>query len=515
MKRVARPPADFECLYRHRCPYLDGLSTQWVYEEYRHLEQVYQEHLHIIDDLLDCLKDREEQIRLLERDKAELKAKLTALHRRQFKSNRGKEPEPFGGSGEQRVSEDPPRKKQGAPLGHPGWTRPTPTQVHRTVSVAAPTRCPHCQSRDVTPTQQWHEHLQEDIILKPETVVTCFRHQLAFCAHCQRSVFQAGGGEMPQAPIGPVAKSTALYLRYQMGLSYRKVSTLFRDLFGLNFVPASAVGFDRCATQRGTPLYADLRQKIRAAAVVHADETSWRSQGVGHYVWFAGNEELAFFHIDRHRSHDVATAIFGENFPGILVRDRYAAYNGIGVEWQSCWAHILTKAKEISQQHASLPEVQQEAAVPSFLDQVRQLGSQVCEVGQQLKIGDILWKQAATLEKQFSKRLHNICQRALGFGPAETFRTSLVGPEQQFLFTFLRHAGVPPTNNHAEQSLRHLVIFRKICFGTRSPSGLQTHSILPSLVQTARRQRGSPREFLYILLTQNTATAQAALFNSS
>jgi hypothetical protein len=108
-----------------------------------------------------------------------------------------------------------------------------------------------------------------------------------------------------------------------------------------------------------------------------------------------------------------------------------------------------------------------------------------------------------------------ICKRPLYFKPAETLRTYLVGPEQKFLFTFLRHPGVPPTNNHAEQSLRHLVIFRKICFGTRSESGLKTHSILPSLVQTARRQGIHPIEFLKILLSADTATAQAALYNNS
>jgi hypothetical protein len=106
------------------------------------------------------------------------------------------------------------------------------------------------------------------------------------------------------------------------------------------------------------------------------------------------------------------------------------------------------------------------------------------------------------------------CKKTLRFKPAETVRTFLTGPEKKFLFTFLRRRDVPPTNNHAEQSLRHLVIFRKICFGTRSDSGLKTHSILPSLVQTARRQGVHPRRFLETLLTADTATAQAALYNS-
>ena len=359
------------------------------------------------------------------------------------------------------------------------------------------------------------EHFQEDIVIQTRTLVTRYLHGQALCPRCHRPVVQAGEGELLNAPIGPVAKSVALYLRYRMGIPYRKTAELLRELFGLKFVPASALGFDRKAAARGAPIYEDLREKIRASDVVPADETSWRSDGVGHYVWFAGNENLSFFHIDRHRSADVAKTIFGEDFDGTLVRDRYAAYNGIGADWQTCIAHIITKAKEISGEHALLPQPEKDAAVGPFCDRLMDLGSRVCDVGQKLKSGDIPWKAAAKIENRFVRELSTICKRPLRFKPAETLRVYLAGPEQKFLFTFLRRPGVPPTNNHAEQSLRHLVIFRKICFGTRSESGLKTHSILPSLVQTARRQGVHPREFLQTLLTADTATAQAALYNNS
>jgi hypothetical protein len=328
-------------------------------------------------------------------------------------------------------------------------------------------------------------------------------------------VVQAGEGEMLNTPIGPVAKSVALYLRYRIGIPYRKTTELFRELFGLDFVPASALGFDRKATLRGEPIYEDLREKIRASEVVHGDETSWRNDGVGHHLWFAGNENLAFFHIDRHRSADVAKSIFGEHFGGTLVRDRYAAYNGIGVDWQICIAHIITKAKEIKGEHALLPQTEKDAAVGPFCDRLMDLGSRLCDTGEKLKSGGIPWKAAAKIEKSSVMELNDICKQTLRFKPSETLRAFLTGPDQKFLFTFLRRPGVPPTNNHSEQTLRYLVIFRKVCFGTRSESGLKTHSILPSLVQTARRQGVHPIEFLQTLLTADTATAQAALYNNS
>jgi transposase len=516
MPRSPYPPHDFECLYRHSCPYLDGLSTKWVLGEYRRAGDVYQEHLRIIDGFDDGLKIRDDRIRVLERENAELRAKLQALHQRQFRPNKKKEAETGGKEVEgASSSNEGKKKKRGAPLGHPGWMRPKPDRIDRTVHVPAPTICPHCQSEELRPMEESTEHFQEDILIRPQTRVTRYLHGQAFCTRCHRPVVQAGEDELLNAPIGPVAKSLALYLRYRIGIPYRKTAELFRELFGLKFVPASALGFDRKAVARGRPIYEDLREKIRASDVIHADETSWRSDGVGHFVWFAGNENLAFFHIDRHRSAEVAKTIFGEDFNGTLVRDRYAAYNGIGVDWQVCIAHIITKAKEISAEHALLPQTEKDAATGPFCDRVMDLGSRLCDAGQKLKSGDIPWKAAAKIEKRFVTQLSNLCKRPLRFKPAETLRAYLAGPEQKFLFTFLRRPGVPPTNNHAEQSLRPLVIFRKICFGTRSESGLKTHSILPSLVQTARRQGVHPRKFLQTLLTADTATAQAALYNNS
>ena len=116
---------------------------------------------------------------------------------------------------------------------------------------------------------------------------------------------------------------------------------------------------------------------------------------------------------------------------------------------------------------------------------------------------------------ELTGKLVKISRKPLTFKPAETLRTFLTGPESHSLFTFLRHKGVQPTNNHAEQSLRHMVIFRKLSFGTRSQTGIKNHSILPSLVQTARRQKISTISFLQTLLTSDTQTAKAALYRNS
>ena len=118
MPRFVYPPHDFKCLYRHCCPYLDGLSTQWVLEEYRRAGEVYQEHLRIIDSVDGNLKARDERIRVLERENAELKARFQALRQRQFKSNKKKSIE-TGGKEVENVSSsmEKEKKKRGPPVG--------------------------------------------------------------------------------------------------------------------------------------------------------------------------------------------------------------------------------------------------------------------------------------------------------------------------------------------------------------------------------------------------------------
>jgi transposase len=513
MPRPFFPPRDFVCPYKDNCPDLAGLSTTWVLGEYRRGEDSYQEHLRINDLLDQRLDSALKRNRVLERELAELRAKYQTLHQKQFKPNKKAISEKEKAVG--LPDELGEKKKLGAPLGHPGWFRPKPGRTDRNIQVPGPERCPHCGSKDLRPIDERLEHIQEDIVLIPQPIVTRYVHEQVFCTQCRKPVVQTAADEILHAPIGPVAKATAVYLRYAIGVPYRKVVEIFRVLFGLSYVPASLVGFDQKAAKLGESIYADLREKIRASEVVHADETSWRNDGIGHYVWFAGNENLAFFHIDRHRSAEVAKGIFGKDFSGTLVRDRYAAYNGIGSHWQACLAHIITKAKDINREHALLPQTEKDPQIDVFTDHIKVLFSRACETGQKLKSRELPFLSAPRIEKQFQRELKGICKQPLRFKPAETLRKFLVGPEQKNLFTFLRIPGVPPTNNHAEQSIRKMVIFRKVSFGTRSDKGLKSHSIIPSLVQTAKRQGVHPLTFLKTLLTANTATAQAVLYNSS
>lgn len=244
MARPPAPPEDFVCPYRHGCPYLEGLSAEWVWRGYQErcdLESQYESQL---EEMAGELDEGARQIRALQREKAQLKAQLRALHQSQFKGRKVPAPP------EPAAPAVPPRKR-GAPVGHAPWQRPRPTRIDQVVAVPAPTCCPHCQRAGLRPVPERHEHVQEDIVLEPRTRATCYQHAQAWCPRCARPVRAAGPGELPGSYIGPAAKATAIYLRYELNVPERKISRFFADFFGLKFVPASAYGFERQAVRRG------------------------------------------------------------------------------------------------------------------------------------------------------------------------------------------------------------------------------------------------------------------------
>jgi transposase len=497
-------PDDFVCPYRHGCPYLEGLSTGWVFSRYRKTAGWECEYEYQLQAAARELEEQRQQNQKLQRENQELRAQLQALHRRQFKGRKAPAAPPDAPPGQ--------RKKRGAPFGHPPWQRAKPDHIDQVVEVAAPATCPHCHG-SVQPVPEVHQHVQEDILLVPRTVVTSFQHQQAHCPRCDQDVWLPGPGELPGAYIGPAAKATAAYLRYELNVSERKISRFFEDFFGLRFVPASAYGFERQVVRRARPLYEDLRQKIRALPVAHADETTWRHDGQNFYVWYAGNEQLAFYHWDAHRSAQAAQSVLGEQFAGILVADAYAAYKCVQPQdWQSCLAHIKTTAKELEQELALLQGTAADPAARQFCQQVQGWVRDACQAHQKLTRGPWRAKRAKKKAQALRRQLRALCRAPLQYGKAEKFRQRLLGPEQKHFFTCFRHPGVPPTNNQAERSLRPVVIMRKVIQGTRSAKGLENHSVLRSLFETARRQGKKAHQFFLVLLTKTTAQAQAALY---
>ncbi len=501
MSRRMDAPVDFECPYRHSCPHLDTLSTTWVME-------VYQESFELRERLHRLEIESQQQIdqlhkTLLERDQTI--AQLRLQHQKQFKANVKPAPTPIAVK----------VRRRGAPRGHPPWRRRQPSQIDQVIHVDAPSVCPHCQCDRLLPSPQTHEHVQEDIVLTPRPRAVKFVHRQGFCPRCRRDVYQTAPGEMRNCPIGPITRAVAADLRYNLQIPYRKVQYILRRLFGMTLVHATAMNFDRKTTALARPLHQQLQVMLQSADVAYADETSWRQDGRGHYVWFGGNEHLSVYHITDNRSCDSAVQLLGEQFDGTLISDDYASYNAVeSKRRQTCWNHLRTAAREVAQQIELADATARMPLSVEFCHKLQRFALRMCELGQKLRKNKLARAKAIAMIPNLQRQLRRFAGKKLEHPAAETLRLRLIQKDWDKLFTFLRVKGVEPTNNLAERALRLLVIMRKICFGTRSAAGSESHAVLASVLQTARKQGKEAIEFVKQLLTEPTASAKAALFAS-
>ncbi|MGH7261906.1 MAG: IS66 family transposase, partial [Nitrospiraceae bacterium] len=90
--------------------------------------------------------------------------------------------------------------------------------------------------------------------------------------------------------------------------------------------------------------YEAIGQTIRHSAVLHADETGWRINGVTFWLWAFATRQHCYYLIDRHRGAAVVQQVLGLLFPGILITDFWGAYNAIeALAKQKCFFHLFTE----------------------------------------------------------------------------------------------------------------------------------------------------------------------------
>src|SRR5437879_12195503 len=123
-------PDDFCCPYRDSCPYLEGLSTSWVFHCYQEVAGTECHYEYQLEELHKELDQERRQRKQMQLENQQLQAQLQALHRRQFQGRKALAPKPDCPSAQ--------RKKRGAPVGHPPWQRPKPKHIDQVVAVPAP-----------------------------------------------------------------------------------------------------------------------------------------------------------------------------------------------------------------------------------------------------------------------------------------------------------------------------------------------------------------------------------------
>lgn len=232
--------------------------------------------------------------------------------------------------------------------------------------------------------------------------------------------------------------------------------------------------------QQGAAAVVQIQAQVQASPVVHADETGWRENGHNCYVWTFSTPSERYF-VCGGRAKGMVDAALGEHFDGVLVTDFYAAYNHYAGLHQRCWAHLLRAVHELTTLAPTDQRLERWAA----------------RVHQRYREA-VAFQSPVERERQRAQR---DCERRL-LADCQSFLTDAAAPQRRLclriqrflaeLFVFVARPEVPPDNNAAERSLRHLVTQRKISGGSRSSDGTDTRMALATLFGTWRARGQDP-----------------------
>jgi transposase len=389
--------------------------------------------------------------------------------------------------------------------GKDSYRRPIPpaTAITTEVAVPLPTTCA-CGGNFTQTSLSTHERFTEDIPLPVLTgsyqakLVTRYLVERGICKRCSKPTSgQELGGAV--VSLGSNVRLLVCHLVTTVGLSYAQVAQLLLSLYNLSVTDGELANILRRQHQDWQPAYQELLANIRAAPVVHADETPWPIadlQGHG-YAWNmsdAASPKVCYV-LANSRGAIHARQLFGSQFTGIRVSDDYGVYRGADFpgQQQLCWAHLYRAIRDL-RYNDNLPKEQ--------LPYVSWWYEQFADIYQNLR-GYLEQPYDKPTRQQQSNGLWQQLQTVLHPEQNEPqkltrLKAQLKRAGQAKLFICLT-ANTPCDNNRAERDLRQLVLKRKRSFGSKTERGAQSLATILSLCTTAWRT--SPSNYFSMLAT--------------
>ena len=376
-------------------------------------------------------------------------------------------------------------KPRGRPPGHPGaaWSIPAVEPAVVRLRLAG---CPDCGGR-LTVARSFQEHTVVDLPEKIEPVVTTFVHERRYCPRCKKTVrAPRAADEPPKGHYGLRVLSLISDLKTKVGMPFTKMHGVLANVFGITIPRSTLPGMVQRVGQWLVPVHQKLIEAVGTAAVVHADETTWRVSGKNGWAWLFATKEISAFVMEPTRAGAVARKILRKRKGGVLVADDYCGYRRVEREHQSCWAHLLREAKE--------------AAAATGKAVARRFRRRLQHVFHEAEIvaaaSESLSPSVYEEEiRRIDRMLMNLCKGRSNVAAVEHLKNRITR-QRRPLLTFLRRPGVEPTNNLGERKIRQLVVARKISGGSRSWAGARAHGVIASCIDSVGHLKKSVIELI-------------------
>jgi transposase len=254
------------------------------------------------------------------------------------------------------------------------------------------------------------------------------------------------------------------------------------DLFAVPMSASTISQSEKATTAVVAEPVEAARAYVQEQAVAHLDETSGRQGDKRAWLWVAVTSLVTVFLVRMSRGGQVAREVLGKTFSGILVTDRYSAYNWYPVRWrQVCWAHLLRDFEAMRGRGGRSEEIGD-----ALLAQAHQMFAWWHRVREGPLQRATFRSYMSPLRREVERRLEGGSQCGV---PTTAGTCREILKRREALWTFVQVEGVDPTNNTAERAIRPGGQWRKSSFGTQSEDGSRFVESMMTVVATLKQQQ--------------------------
>ena len=294
------------------------------------------------------------------------------------------------------------------------------------------------------------------------------------CGHC----WESKPRELPDKGIfGKNLQAQITLLRFDDRLPLRKTISAIERQYKTSLTSKAVYDITKRVADKAPPEYKAIMKKIRRATNLHIDETKIKIQGKTYWLWIFRSRNNVFFVIRKQRNRQVLDEILGYSYKGIIICDGLSAYEEYTKYLQRCWAHILRETRDLAEKY--------DDAKP-----MHQWMKDLFAIVKSVSVKDSMIKRKRLYEKCVQEMKWLIEKFSCYKHLAEVVTTIKNGLE--FWFTRIIHPQIEPTNNKGEQSLREMVVMKKIMGTLRNEDGAEVMAKMMTLISTWRLNGMNP-----------------------
>jgi transposase len=298
---------------------------------------------------------------------------------------------------------------------------------------------------------------------------------------------------------GPKVKMFIAYAINILRLSYSQTKNILIDLYDFQISDGEIVNILEKTAIKLSPELERLKERILNSNSIHLDETGHQTGSEKNYNWImaSGDSEEAVFLIGKNRGKGNAVDLL-KDYSGVRVSDCYGAYKNMPGEQQVCWAHIIRKARDLKDN--SNLDIDKRGFVKTIHNDLKNIYVKIIRA-QEDKL-----KNKSKIIIELKNELEEIIKKIFS-SEVDIKKLTDLGKQMQTyknqLFTCLRYENVDATNNKAEQKIRHLVLKRRMSFGTKTKKGDRTLEINLSVLLSLWWQNRKDFWFNFYRLVHN------------